>query len=148
MPSATGLAEQNTINRQIIPVLGRYLVDGSRFLVGVALPPVKCSNDIVQGSGRSGTRAMKSAIVKRSVIIAGHKTSVSVEDAFWKELKAIAVERDMNMSELITSIDSDRQHSNLSSAIRLYVLNYFQSVLKSTETSRTQPIMHRGQRES
>jgi predicted DNA-binding ribbon-helix-helix protein len=62
----------------------------------------------------------ESAIVKRSVIIAGHKTSVSVEDAFWKELKANAGERDMNLSELITSIDSDRQHSNLSSAIRLY----------------------------
>jgi len=90
---------------------------------------------------------MKSAIVKRSVIIAGHKTSVSVEDAFWKELKAIAGERDMNISELITSIDSDRQHSNLSSAIRLYVLNYYQSALKTSADSRTQPIMYRGQRE-
>jgi predicted DNA-binding ribbon-helix-helix protein len=90
---------------------------------------------------------MKSAIVKRSVIIAGHKTSVSVEDAFWKELKAIAGERDMNLSELITSIDSDRQHGNLSSAIRLHVLNYYQSALKTSADSRTQPIMHRGQRE-
>jgi len=90
---------------------------------------------------------MKSAIVKRSVIIAGHKTSVSVEDAFWKELKAIALERDMNMSELITSIDSDRQHSNLSSAIRLYVLNYYQSVLKSPADTRSEHITHPRQRE-
>ena len=90
---------------------------------------------------------MKSTIVKRSVIIAGHKTSVSVEDAFWKGLKAIAGERDMNMSELVTSIDSDRQHSNLSSAIRLYVLNHYQSALKSLEGSRSQHVMHPGQRE-
>jgi predicted DNA-binding ribbon-helix-helix protein len=90
---------------------------------------------------------MKSAIVKRSVIIAGHKTSVSVEDAFWKELRAIARERDMNMSELVTSIDSDRQHSNLSSAIRLYVLNYYQSALKSPAGRRSQHIIHPGQRE-
>jgi predicted DNA-binding ribbon-helix-helix protein len=90
---------------------------------------------------------MKSTIVKRSVIIAGHKTSVSVEDAFWKELKAIAVERDMNMSELITSIDSERQHSNLSSAIRLYVLNYYRSVLKSPAASSSQHLMHPRQRE-
>ena len=90
---------------------------------------------------------MKSTIVKRSVIIAGHKTSVSVEDAFWKGLKAIAGERDMNMSELITSIDSDRQHSNLSSAIRLYVLNHYQSAVMNAAGSRSQHIMHRGQRE-
>lgn len=89
---------------------------------------------------------MKSTIVKRSVIIAGHKTSVSVEDAFWKGLKAIAGERDTNLSELVTSIDSDRHHSNLSSAIRLYVLNYYQSALKSPG-SRSQHIMHPGQRE-
>jgi predicted DNA-binding ribbon-helix-helix protein len=53
---------------------------------------------------------MKSTIVKRSIVIAGHKTSVSLEDAFWKALKAIARERDMNPSELVTSIDSDRRH--------------------------------------
>jgi predicted DNA-binding ribbon-helix-helix protein len=53
----------------------------------------------------------------------------------------------MNMSELVTSIDSDRQHSNLSSAIRLYVLNYYQSALKSPAGSRSQHVMHPGQRE-
>jgi predicted DNA-binding ribbon-helix-helix protein len=90
---------------------------------------------------------MKSTIVKRSVIIAGHKTSVSVEDAFWKELKGIAVGRDMTMSELITSIDSERRHSNLSSAIRLYILNHYQSVLKSPADSRSQHFMHPRQRE-
>jgi predicted DNA-binding ribbon-helix-helix protein len=53
---------------------------------------------------------MKSPVVKRSIVIAGHKTSVSLEDAFWKALKAIARQRDMNLSELVTSIDSDRRH--------------------------------------
>ena len=91
---------------------------------------------------------MKSTIVKRSTIIAGHKTSVSLEDAFWKALKSIAKEHDMKLSELITSIDSDRQHSNLSSAIRLYVLNYYQSALGSPARSRSQHIMHPRQRES
>ena len=88
---------------------------------------------------------MKSTIVKRSVIIAGHKTSVSVEDAFWKALKEIADERDMNLSELVTSIDSDRQHSNLSSAIRLYVLNHYQSAVMNAAGSRSQHIMHPAQ---
>jgi predicted DNA-binding ribbon-helix-helix protein len=87
-------------------------------------------------------RTMKSTIVKRSVIIAGHKTSVSVEDAFWKALKEIAGERDMNLSELVTSIDSDRQHSNLSSAIRLHVLNHYQSAVMSAAGSRSQHIVH------
>jgi predicted DNA-binding ribbon-helix-helix protein len=90
---------------------------------------------------------MKSTIVKRSVVIGGHKTSVSIEDAFWKGLKAIAGERDMNLSELVTSIDSDRRHSNLSSAIRLYVLNHYQNALRSPADSRSPHIMHRGQRE-
>jgi len=100
------------------------------------------------GSDRTGTQAMKSTIVKRSTIIAGHKTSVSLEDAFWKALKSIAKERDMKLSDLVTSIDSARQHSNLSSAIRLYVLNYYQSALGSPARSRSQHIMHPRQRES
>jgi len=52
---------------------------------------------------------MKSPVVKRSIVIAGHKTSVSLEDAFWKGLKEIAGERDMTLSELVASIDSDRR---------------------------------------
>jgi predicted DNA-binding ribbon-helix-helix protein len=83
-------------------------------------------------------RLMKSTIVKRSVIIAGHKTSVSLEEEFWKSLKVIAGERDMKLWELVTSISSDRRHGNLSSAIRLFVLNYYQSAL-SDETRRVAP---------
>jgi len=70
---------------------------------------------------------MKSPVVKRSIVIAGHKTSVSLEDAFWKGLKEIADERDMTLSELVASIDTDRRHGNLSSAIRLFVLDHYRS---------------------
>ena len=68
---------------------------------------------------------MTSPIVKRSIVIAGHKTSVSLEDAFWQSLKQIANERDVTLSDLVASIDTDRHHGNLSSAIRLFVLDYY-----------------------
>ncbi len=68
---------------------------------------------------------MKSPVVKRSIVIAGHKTSVSLEDAFWKGLKEIAGGRDMTLSDLVATIDTDRRHGNLSSAIRLFVLDYY-----------------------
>jgi predicted DNA-binding ribbon-helix-helix protein len=68
---------------------------------------------------------MKSLVKKRSVVIVGHKTSVSLEDAFWKSLKEIARERDMSSDEVISVIESERQHGNLSSAIRLFVLDFY-----------------------
>jgi predicted DNA-binding ribbon-helix-helix protein len=68
---------------------------------------------------------MKSPVVKRSIVIAGHKTSVSLEDAFWKGLKEIAIGRELTLSDLVASIDTDRHHGNLSSAIRLFVLDHF-----------------------
>jgi len=66
---------------------------------------------------------MKSSIVKRSVIIDGHKTSVSLEDAFWSHLKDIAHAQRATLSKLVAKIDETRQHGNLSSAIRLFVLD-------------------------
>ncbi|HEU4659350.1 MAG TPA: ribbon-helix-helix domain-containing protein [Pseudolabrys sp.] len=68
---------------------------------------------------------MKSPVVKRSIVIAGHKTSVSLEDAFWTGLKDIAERRHMSLSDLVATIDSGRHHGNLSSAIRLYVLDHY-----------------------
>ena len=68
---------------------------------------------------------MKSPVVKRSIVIAGHKTSVSLEDAFWRGLKEIAGDRDVTLSDLVASIDTDRRHGNLSSAIRLFVLDHY-----------------------
>ena len=69
---------------------------------------------------------MKSPVIKRSIVIAGHKTSVSLEDAFWTSLKDIADDRNVTLSDLVSSIDTDRQHGNLSSAIRLFVLRSYQ----------------------
>lgn len=61
------------------------------------------------------------AMRKRSVVIAGHRTSVSLENAFWGELKALASERGITVNQLVTEIDRDRD-GNLSSAIRVFVL--------------------------
>lgn len=65
---------------------------------------------------------MKSLVVKRSIVIAGHKTSVSLEDAFWSELKDIADQKDQTLSTMVGNIDTHRLQGNLSSAIRLFVL--------------------------
>jgi predicted DNA-binding ribbon-helix-helix protein len=74
-------------------------------------------------------RTMTSPVIKRSIMIAGHKTSVSVEDAFWAALKEIAQARRQSVAELIASIDGARQTGNhtgnLSSAIRVFVLDYY-----------------------
>jgi predicted DNA-binding ribbon-helix-helix protein len=78
---------------------------------------------------RSGIREAKSLVVKRSIVIAGHKTSVSLEDAFWEGLKEIAGSRDTTLSDLVAAIDSERQHGNLSSAIRLFVLDFYRNQL-------------------
>jgi predicted DNA-binding ribbon-helix-helix protein len=68
---------------------------------------------------------MKSLVVKRSIVIDGHKTSVSLEDPFWNELKMIARARSLTLSELVATINASRDHGNLSSAIRLFVLHFF-----------------------
>ena len=70
---------------------------------------------------------MKSPVVKRSIVITGHKTSVSLEDAFWSGLKDIAASRNMTLSELVASIDTERRQGNLSSAIRLFVLDHYRA---------------------
>ena len=72
----------------------------------------------------------KSLVLKRSVNIKGHKTSLSLEDAFWDAFKEIADARGTTISQLIAAIESERherQHTNLSSAIRLFVLDYYRS---------------------
>ena len=74
---------------------------------------------------------MKSPVVKRSIVITGHKTSVSLEDAFWTGLKDIASSRNLTLSELVASIDGDRRQGNLSSAIRLFVLDHYRALAGS-----------------
>ena len=67
----------------------------------------------------------------RSIVIAGHKTSISLEDEFWNSFKEIASERGMTVTALVGAIDGDRKHVNLSSAIRLFVLGVYRNQLAS-----------------
>jgi predicted DNA-binding ribbon-helix-helix protein len=76
---------------------------------------------------------MKSRVVKRSIVIVGHKTSVSLEDEFWVALKEIATGRDMTLSDLVAAIDGERQLGNLSSAIRLFVLGFYRDQISEEE---------------
>jgi predicted DNA-binding ribbon-helix-helix protein len=84
---------------------------------------------------------MKSPVVKRSIVLAGHKTSVSLEDAFWVALKEIAGKRVMTLSDLVGTIDSQRQQGNLSSALRLFVLEFYRSQIPPTEGPEGLPVM-------
>ena len=80
---------------------------------------------------------MKSAVAKRSIVIGGHKTSVSLEDAFWNGLKEIASKRKLTLSKLVDAIDSKRDHTNLSSALRLFVLDHYRTMIGSVVSSRS-----------
>ena len=70
---------------------------------------------------------MEKSLVKRSIVVRGHKTSVSLEDPFWIAIKEVASFKSLTTSELVSQIDTDRKHSNLSSAIRLFVLDHYMS---------------------
>ena len=70
-----------------------------------------------------------SSITKRSVYISGHRTSISLEQAFWIQLKELCTDKGVSINECITQIDNRRIHKsepNLSSAIRVFILNYIQ----------------------
>ena len=83
---------------------------------------------------RRKSRRAKSMVVKRSIFTAGHRTSVSLEDEFWKGLKESAGARRMTLSKLIASIDAERRRgSNLSSAIRLFVLDFIRPDPRSVD---------------
>jgi predicted DNA-binding ribbon-helix-helix protein len=71
---------------------------------------------------------MNSTVKKRSIIIGGHKTSISLEDNFWTSLKHIASARRTTVSDVIASLDAAREDGNLSSAIRVFVLDHYRSM--------------------
>ncbi len=79
---------------------------------------------------------MKSTINKRSIVISGHNTSVSLEDEFWRSLKEIVTARNVTLSDLVADIDTRRLHGNLSSAIRLFVLNHFRAQVRQSPADR------------
>jgi predicted DNA-binding ribbon-helix-helix protein len=76
----------------------------------------------------------KSLVIKRSIVVGGHKTSVSLEDDFWDALKEIAREHRVALSDLVGSLDEQRQHGNLSSTLRLFVLNHYRRRIEADET--------------
>jgi predicted DNA-binding ribbon-helix-helix protein len=79
---------------------------------------------------RSTVKRRASSVNKYSIVISGRKTSVSLEDEFWDGFKEIAVARNITPAALVSEIDSKRQHPNLSSAIRLFVLDFYQAQIK------------------
>jgi predicted DNA-binding ribbon-helix-helix protein len=68
---------------------------------------------------------MGSPVLKRSVVIGGHKTSVSLEDEFWSGLKEIAASRRTTLSDLVATVERGRENGNLSSTLRLFVLEAY-----------------------
>ena len=85
---------------------------------------------------------MKSTVVKRSIIINGHKTSVSLEDAFWSDLKEIAHVQGATLSTLVAEIDKTRKQSNLSSAIRLFVLDQIRNGTRLDQSKGRDRVTH------
>jgi predicted DNA-binding ribbon-helix-helix protein len=74
------------------------------------------------GADVGARRSTQTALKKRSLSIAGHRTSVSLEDAFWTALKALAERRGLSLAGLVAEIDAGRDGANLSSALRVAIL--------------------------
>jgi predicted DNA-binding ribbon-helix-helix protein len=88
---------------------------------------------------------MKSPVVKRSIVVGGHKTSVSLEEAFWNGMKEISKERGITLSELVGGINTNRQQGSLSSGIRLFVLDHFKNRSAGSTGGTTRPHSSHGQ---
>lgn len=82
---------------------------------------------------------MRSAIIKRSIVIAGHKTSVSLEDEFWTGLKEIAQSQRATLSKIVGELDTHRHHANLSSVIRLFVLDHYRARMAALAVDHVRP---------
>ena len=76
---------------------------------------------------------MNSSVKKRSIVIGRHKTSISLEDSFWSSLRQIASERVTTVSQLIGMINAERNGYNLSSAIRVFILNHYRNNVPSNQ---------------
>ncbi len=74
------------------------------------------------------------AMKKHSVTIAGHRTSISLEDEFWQGLKTLADSRNKSLADIIRQIDKERGINNLSSAIRIAVLDHYKSQIPQEGT--------------
>jgi len=85
---------------------------------------------------------MKSPGPKRSIVFDGRKTSVSLDNAFWTDLKQIADLKGVKVSTLVAGIDAKRTQSNLSSAIRIFVLEHFRDRGRSAERATSSELDH------
>jgi predicted DNA-binding ribbon-helix-helix protein len=83
------------------------------------------------------SRSLKSQVLKRTIILNGRKTSISLEEAFWTSLKEIAATKNLRASILVEAISGKSETSNLSSAIRLYVLDFYQREYKKSSVRRS-----------
>jgi len=84
---------------------------------------------------------MPSSVIKHSIVISGHKTSVSLEDCFWNGLKEIARQRDLSLSNLVSTVEAERADANLSSALRVFVFQHFR---RGQSNSHAQPDARHG----
>ncbi len=91
-----------------------------------ALPRPRHPHRLIKAMPEAGAEAGKKAgVIKRSVAISGHLTSVSLEEPFWDGLREMAAKRDIPLAALVREIDAARQGHNLSSALRLAVLAHY-----------------------
>ena len=79
---------------------------------------------ITAGAEVAALRLPAEPIKKRSIIIAGHKTSLAMEDVFWTELRAIARDRGVRLHRLVAEIAAAADGHNLSSKLRVFVLRH------------------------
>jgi predicted DNA-binding ribbon-helix-helix protein len=88
---------------------------------------------------------MKSLVVKRAIVIAGHKTSVSLEDVFWK-----AIVRGTTLSNLVSSIDSERKRGNSAACLReaIFGISFFRTIQSDSASSELRELIRRMSREN
>jgi predicted DNA-binding ribbon-helix-helix protein len=91
-----------------------------------------------KGAHAGGDGYLRSKVLKRSIAVGRHRTSISLEDVFWSELRSIAKQMELQISELIARIDADRKHSNLSSAIRVFVFEHRRRPIREDAASKSE----------
>ncbi len=92
---------------------------------GETWPPIVARNRVVEGGAPAMSSIAEQTLAKRSLTVAAHRTSISLEDAFWTGLRDIAALRGMTAAALVAEIDRNRGGANLSSAIRVFVLAFY-----------------------
>jgi len=91
----------------------------------------------IRQSGQVQAGVMKSVVIKRSILLNGRKTSISLENEFWDALNEIAARANVKLSKVLEKIDQDRTNINLSSAVRVFVFSYFRALSEKGSSSET-----------